>query len=199
MTAFTESDRFSYSSLNRDTWVLELGAHCGKSARILAEKYGCRIVCYEPIVEFHDKIIEMLAANQHLANLIVPICAGVGATERKEKFRIHGELTGIVSDGPEQEVHIIPIYEVLMAWTGILGRPPELLCVNIENMEYELFEAILDRGLESQFAHIQVQPHSGVPLAAARWAGIRNRLMMNFRIDHEDPSLDTGWMLASRK
>ncbi len=198
MKAFHESDRHAYN-FTRDSWVLECGAHEGQTADILASKYGCRIVCYEPVKEFYLKLASRFICTP-LANLIYPVHAGLGARARTEEFGVKGDLSGIVCDGNYREsVKIVSVTDALANWTKEFGRTPDLLAINAEGMEMEILESILDAGMERFCAHIQCQPHSVIPKAAERWAGIRNRLLMNFRITSEDPQMDRGWLLLERK
>lgn len=200
MTPFTENNRFDYPAFTKDSWVLDIGAHCGKSAKILADKYGCRVISYEPVKEFYDQIVALLKREPVLQSLIMPVNAGIGATERDEIMGVQGDLSGIMCAGNRKEtVKIVSIDKVIPLWMEILGSAPSLLMINAENMEYEILEAMLDNGLESFFQFLQVQPHGGVPRAAERWAAIRNRLLMNFRITSEDKDLGTGWLLMERK
>lgn len=199
MTTFTENNRFDYP-LTPDSWVLDIGAYKGSSAKTLCEKYGCRVVCYEPVKEFFDELSALIAANSYLAHRMVAIPAGVGDHERDETFGVKGELSGIVCMGNQAEVvKIVPIDRVLTLWTEAMGSPPDLLMINAEGMEHEILESLLDNGLESQIRFLQVQPHSVIPRAVERWAAIRNRLLMNFNITSEDVAMDTGWILMERK
>lgn len=196
---FTETDRHLHP-LTPDSWVLEIGAHQGKDAQILARKYGCQVICYEPVKEFFDAIIAMMKSDATLNSLLRAFHSGIGATAREETFGVKGELSGIVCSGNRSEkVTILPIDRVLKHWFDVFGHGPDLMNLNVESMEYEILEAILDRGMESQIARLQVQPHSVVPMAEKRWAGIRNRLLMNFRILAEHPAMDIGWTIFERK
>jgi FkbM family methyltransferase len=52
----------------------------------------------------------------------------------------------------------------------------DLMKVNIEGGEYELLEAVLDKGLMPRFRDIQVQFHDFFPGAHDRMSAIRQRL-----------------------
>jgi hypothetical protein len=135
-----------------------------------------------------------------LASLVYPVHAGVGATKGTMEIGVQGDRSGMACEGNYREtVKIEPICDVLAAWTKEFGRTPELLAINAEGAEFGILESILDAGMERFFRFLQCQPHDVVPDAAARWAGIRNRLLMNFRITSEDPNLNTGWLLMERK
>jgi hypothetical protein len=80
MIPFTENNRFDYN-LTPNSWVLMLGGYCGKEAKIFSEKYGCRVVCYEPIKEFYDQLVARFVGTPW-SNLIYPVNEAVGAIAR---------------------------------------------------------------------------------------------------------------------
>ena len=199
MKPFTESDRYLYPNLTSTSVVIDVGGYEGNWSRLIAEKYGCKnIHCYEPVPEFYKNIVARFQGTP-LETLIHVHNSGIGASARTEMFGVQGDRSGIVCSGNyQQSVKIIPIAWVLRAHGGE-NQQIDLLKLNVEGCEFEILEALLDEGIDSAFRHIQVQPHSVVPNAKERWASIRNRLLMNFRITAEDPQLDLGWLLLERK
>ena len=98
-----------------------------------------------------------------------------------------------------ESVNVAAITAVLVKWTQELGTTPALCVMNIEGGEFQCLPALLDAGMDTFFGAIQVQPHGVIPNAAEVWAGIRSRLLINFRVTSEDPGLGTGWILLERK
>lgn len=195
MKDFTENNRYDYP-LAKDSVVIDGGGYEGKFANLINEKYGCRVVVLEPVRDFWMRIQQRFSQRPE----IIVLNIGLAGTSRRQKFGIKGDMSGIAqTDSPTQtEVALVsPVDLLQLPW--FLGREIDVLKLNIEGLEHEVLEAILDEGLELRFRHIQVQPHSVVARAADRWAAIRNRLLMNFRITSEDANLDTGWLLLERK
>lgn len=178
MRAFTENLRYEYP-LTKDSIVIDAGGYEGNFARLIGERYGCRVFVYEPIKEFFDAIKKRLAANP---NITVLNCA-IGATERKETFGVKGDMTGIActSNNREEEVQIVAIDQVLGLLAGT-DKQVDLLKLNIEGMEYEVLEALLERGLTHRFTNIQVQFHGHIPQAERRRDYIKNLMLMNHKI-----------------
>lgn len=195
MSPFTENNRYDYP-LTKDSVVIDAGGYEGNFANLINEKYGCRVIVLEPVREFWMRIQERFAQRPEMVVLNV----GIAGTSRKEKFGIKGDMSGITQTGAEAQTDVTLMgIDELMQLPWLFNRQVDLLKLNIEGCEFEVLEAILAAGMDVRFKHIQVQPHSVVPHASERWHGIRNRLLMNFRITSEDPNLDTGWLLISRK
>lgn len=193
---FTESDRYSYNDLTKNSLVIDAGSYEGNWANLMNEKYGCQVIALEPVPEFYANIANRFAGREG----IIVLNAGLAGTSRKEKFGVKGALTGIACppDNGEAEVQLIGVAELLNTpWC--LGKQIDLLKLNVEGSEFEILDAILDGGIECRFSNLQIQPHDVIPNAKMRWGFIRNRLQMNFRITHEDPALGTGWALFSLK
>ncbi len=184
---FTEDLRYQYP-LTPDSIVIDCGGYEGNFAKIIAEKYGCRVHVYEPILEHAANILQRFE-NTPLANRIRVLHAGVGSHERKETFGVKGDQTGIACSGNRsEEVQIVAIEQVLGLLAG-MDRQVDLLKLNIEGMEYEVLEALLDRGLTHRFNNIQVQFHSHIPRAEQRRDYIKNLMMMNHQI-----TWDADWI-----
>lgn len=203
MKPFTENDRFNYTGLTSFRWVLDIGAHAGKSAFILAQKYGCHVVCYEPVTEFYNQLAARCITesfDKPNAGLIFPVKAAVGAEDGHALFGVHGDLSGEFCASDKQDaVTVEGIKSVLERWTTKFGEPPFLVMINAEGGEHVILETMLDQGLECQMKHLQVQPHAVVPDYAERWANIKRRLALNFKIAAEDPDFGTGWLLMEQK
>jgi hypothetical protein len=198
MNPFSEHMRYEYP-LTPQSWVLMIGGYHGKDTHILVEKYGCRVVVYEPVKEFFDKLVAYFLTTPW-NHLVFPVNAGVGVNSRFTTMGVKGDMSGeFCGEGPRQEVRIEPVSEIVKHWTEEFKRTPDLLVVNCEGGEFEIMPALLDSGMDGFFQWIQVQPHAVVPDCEARWASIRNRLLMNFRITSEDPNISNGWLLLERK
>lgn len=187
MIPFTESLRHEYP-LTPDSIVIDAGGYEGSFAKTIAEKYGCRVYVYEPVLEHAAGILRRIE-HTPLAALIKVLNAGLGANDRREKFGVKGDQTGIACDGNrEEEVQIVAIDQALVVLAGT-DRQVDLLKLNIEGMEFEVLEALLDRGLTHRFNNIQVQFHNNLPRAEQRRDYIKNLMLLNHRI-----TWDADWV-----
>jgi FkbM family methyltransferase len=178
MKPFTENDRYEYP-LTPDSLALDCGVHQGQFAHTLHDKYGCRIVGFEPVTEFYDKSVDRLKA---LPKITIRH-AGVGATTRQERMSIKGDMSGIFADNPTAEdVQILAIGDILAPWDTV-----DLIKLNIEGMEFEVLEAVLAEGWATKLRNIQVQFHSVVPEFERRHADIRGGLLKTHHLTFDAP------------
>lgn len=179
MKPFTEELRYEYPLTNQSI-VLDIGCHKGTFSRILSEKYGCKILAFEPIQRFYD---EAVATLKDKPNVQVFKC-GVGATTRTEQFGIKGDMTGAFAEGDKETVDIV-------SWFDLLDDdgPPsiDLIKINIEGGEFELLEDIIDLESSTLFKNIQVQFHPVVPDYQKRYDAIRAALLKTHRLTYDAP------------
>lgn len=185
MKDFTENDRYEYD-LTAQSIVLDVGAHKGTFAGNINSKYGCHVMCYEPVKEFFDITRARFSATDDVC--VFPY--GLGREPRNEIFKIKGDMTGKFAEGPEQEVLIIGIRDEMLS----LGNPQvDLIKINIEGGEYELLEAILDLNMARMFRDIQVQFHGCIPDAVERRDLIRARLSSTHHLTYDCPFIWENW------
>lgn len=191
MTTFTENLRYVYD-LSLDSLVIDAGSHEGNFANLLCEKYGCSVLCFEPIAKYAKLTEEKL--KKYVGVMVFNL--GIGGRTREETFRLHGNRTGIASQGDEAETVVIrDIAEVLQEF-DIDGRAKwvDLLKLNVEGMEFEILERIIELGLAPCFKNIQVQFHSVVADPQVRRAVITEKLSHTHNITWIDPQWDIGWV-----
>jgi FkbM family methyltransferase len=188
MIPFHESLRYEYP-LTSDSLVIDAGAYEGNFSKIISEKYGCRILAFEPIKAMAD-----LAASRLTAFPKVQVFTlGIGGRTRTERFSHKGDMTGIASVGcTSEEVNIRDIAEVMEEFAL---QDIALLKLNVEGCEFEILERILDAGFAPRFRHLQVQFHPVVPDYAARHDRIRERLSATHELQYDAPWIWTGWRL----
>lgn len=170
MKEFTENERYNYP-LTSESIVFDIGAHKGTFTKTISDKYGCRIFAFEPIDVFYEQLVKVTKEMQNVVCLNV----GLGASDRKEKFRIKGDMTGRYADSEkESEVDIRNI-----GWPmELIGlKDVDLIKINIEGGEFELLEYIIGIGLQTKFKNIQVQFHPVVPLCQERYNTISSELL----------------------
>lgn len=192
MIPFTEQLRYEYP-LTPDSVIIDVGGYEGNWSRLMVEKYGCKAHIFEPVDAFYKGIIARLANHPQRDRMTVHHF-GVGENTRDEVFRIKGDMTGILADGPEETVKLIGIVDLLQN-SLFAGKQIGVLKLNCEGMEYEILSALLDHGLDTRFDHIQVQFHNHVPHAEERRDFLKNRMLMNHRITWDEPWVWTGFQL----
>jgi hypothetical protein len=137
----------------------------GAFASEISKRYGCLVVVFEPI--FFDKIPK-------LQNVIV-VDKAIGGKSGHALFNIRNDSTGMFQESEVSKiVSVIGIEDVL---AGFPDRQIDLLKLNVEGMEFDILEAILEKGLAKRFVSIQVQFHSFIPDCESRLKSIREGLL----------------------
>lgn len=202
MKPWEESDRYNYPVANG--WVvMDVGAHHGEFALNFWDAHKGKhllIRSYEPVPEFYEILKANVGAHKEAVNITM-IPRGLGATTRKQMFRVKGDMSGPwADDGPTMVVDIDSIAGEFLH--GVPVTFVDLIKINVEGGEYELLEAILDQGLVRNFGNLQIQYHAIPDInPVERWKKIRSRLTETHRLMYADPSMEfhsnswEGWTL----
>jgi len=162
--------RYDYP-LTADDVVLDLGGFRGEWADEIDRRFGATVHVFEPAPAFHAAIAERFADRPN----VTAHCAGLAGATRPVTLHLAGDSTTECGDGHGQtvEARLVDVGEFLDRHT----LAEIALCkINIEGGEYELLEALLDRGLVGRFRNLLVQFHTFVPDADRRMQAIHHRL-----------------------
>jgi FkbM family methyltransferase len=185
---FEESLRYDYP-LDRNSMVIDAGAHVGEFATTLFKKYGCNILSFEPIKEFYDQLVNNIKCMPG----VLAFNSGLGATDSIEKFKVKGVMSGQFAEGPEEMVKITGICGIISAASVMM--PVALLKLNVEGGEYAIMDAILDAGLATSILNLQIQFHSVTPDCRIHRDRIRERLSDTHQLTYDEPWVWEGWTL----
>jgi FkbM family methyltransferase len=185
MKPFTESDRYDYPELCRQSIVFDCGGYEGRFARSIFEKYGCAVHVFEPCPEFAVK------CRANLKGLPDNVCLhahGIGGVRRMVEMRVKGDMTGPWAEGAPFVAELRGIGEMLR-FHGLEGGKIDLLKLNIEGGEFEVLEEMLfEYGQEHLgIDNIQVQFHTVVPDWQERYNTIRAKLLESHRLTYDAP------------
>ena len=151
-------------------------------------KYGCKIPAFEPVPEFFEKCAERLAG---LGGITLH-SYGVSDKRKGAVMYVRGDSSGLYSESARtQYVNLMGIDEAL----ELAGGRADVLKLNCEGEEFAIMEAILEKGLQRQFANIQVQNHTVVEHYENRWEAIREAFLSTHRITWEAPWVWTNFEL----
>ncbi len=178
MKPFTENERYEYP-LTPESLVIDCGVYQGTFSQTIHQKYGCRILAFEPIERFYRAAAERL----HDCAGVTLRHAGVAGTTRTARMSIKGDMTGIFADNPDyEEVQLLGINEILAGLGGV-----DLIKINVEGMEFEVLEALIATDGAAQLRNIQVQFHPIVPDCESRHAAIRRALLRTHHLTYDAP------------
>ena len=176
MKPFQESDRYDYP-LTPNSVVFDVGAYEGNFAREIHAKYGCRVVCFEPV--FYRQLQQRFAVNAKI--VVLPF--GLGGRSHTQSMGVSGDSKGKHSPAAQRVmVEIVNVCEMQSAY-----GPVDLLKLNCETAEFEILEALLEHGRTWQIQDIQVQFHRCAPDAERRRQMIRNGLLCTHALTFDAP------------
>lgn len=167
MKPFHESIRTQYS-LDSTSLCLDVGAFHGHWAKEMAEKYGCRVIAFEPIpCNFVQAV-----CNTATLNTVCVVNSCLAASGTYCEMGVSNNSSGVYS--PSTDRVTVSVVRVVPFLTCI-GRVA-VAKFNVEGAEYELLEIILNANLHLHIDNLQIQWHSNVPDWENRYKALKLRL-----------------------
>lgn len=144
--------RYEYD-LNSESLVLDLGGYKGQFASDIYARYNCRVLVFEPVNAFAEKIEERFKRNSK----IEVFHFALGSKARQEVISLQAEGSSLYRNSPNKTaIDFLDINEFFIL-NNI--QHVDLIKINIEGGEYELLPRLFETGLISKIKHIQVQFH----------------------------------------
>lgn len=162
----SESQRFDYP-LGPGSLVLDVGAFVGTFARDCLQRWGCRVISFEPL---H---VDALLSAARGAWSVEPY--GLGARTERVEMSVRNDSSSVFVDA-EHPVAEVQMVDVCEAWENLELGIVDLMKINIEGGEYALLERMISSGLVDYVRYLQVQFHPCLPDARTRRAIIRAQL-----------------------
>ena len=163
-----ESLRLDYP-LSPESIVVDAGGYEGNFAQAILDRYGSRIVVYEPIPAFAAAIG---ARFQHDARVTV-IASGLAGQSGEADLRLDGDASGAsAKHGPLIACRMTRASEAIESAGAV-----DLLKLNVEGAEYGILEDIISSGAVARIRHIQVQFHDIAPDSFERMMALRAALL----------------------
>ena len=179
-----------HPSLGEDSLVVDFGGYTGEWAHKIFTRYGCFIEIYEPAHNFVLEI-EKRFAKQLNDKVKVVECA-VGAKNERANLAIDGLATSIIKSEDGRNEGSISVVDV----TGILGsRKVDLLKMNIEGSEYEVFDSLFENSLVANIDSIFVQFHPVDNDSIDKYSKIADRLSSTHNCVFRYPFIWEKWSL----
>ena len=148
-----EKFRYDYN-LNSESLVMDLGGYKGQFASDIFARYNCRVLVFEPVKLFAEKIKDRFKSN----GKIEVFCLAVGEKRRTEVINLCGDGSSMYATGSAKET--IQFEDVAEFFAQHHIKSVDLLKVNIEGGEYELLSRLIQLGIISKIKNIQVQFHN---------------------------------------
>lgn len=175
--------------LNAGSVVVDAGFYKGDFARRISDKFGCRVFAFEPAPEFCELAKPLL---ETLPGVSLE-CAGLsdfdGTTQLT--YAADGTSTQRKAAGDVVDVQV-------RAASGVLdeiGRPIDLMKLNIEGDEYPVLENMLETGKTTDVRHLLVQFHLIDDESRRRYDAIAARLRKTHELVWRYPFVWERWDL----
>lgn len=186
MKPFSESLRYSYN-LTPHSVVIDVGAHEANWSLGMWRRYGCRVIALEPVREFYWGCV------QRTVNTPIQVLPfALGRMSGETNFGVHGSMSGILCDGPQQSVRVITFSSLLV---GLNIQKVDVLKINAESSEFDILENIISGGFQSCIVNLAVQFHNQLPDAEERRRKIFEELSKTHELEWDEPWVWTGWKL----
>jgi len=178
--------RYDYD-LSPESIVFDLGAFEGEWTFGIFDRYGSRILAFEPMPRYSAALAKKVARNPRIRVFDF----GLASTDRNETLYESGPSSSIFRRNEEGVEIKLRSFKDFVEAEQI--QTIDLMKINIEGGEYDLLEHILDIGWVRSIRHLQIQFHDFVPNAASRREEIRNRLRLTHRERYCFDFVWEGW------
>jgi FkbM family methyltransferase len=166
------------ADLHTDSVVLDVGAYDGAWAQGIVDRSGARVYAFEP----DPTSLRKLHARFPAGSRVTVLGYGLAGADRTVDLALDGPGS-TVSDGSGMfGTARVELRDVVAALDELGLGDVDLLKVNIEGGEYDLFDRLIATGALGRMRHVSVQFHEWHPRAHARRRAIRRAL----RVDHEE-------------
>lgn len=164
--------RMNYA-LTPESVVLDVGGYIGDFTSAIVEKFGCRVLVFEPMQRFYQQCEERFADN----DAVTVFNYGLGAADERLTLSDSDDASSFCRRNSEVESVSAELRDVDTIWRELGVQNVDLMKINIEGGEYPLLRRMLDQGLANRVNNFQIQFHNFVPDAVAQREDLRHRLI----------------------
>lgn len=135
--------------LDENSVVWDVGGYKGDFTKKIYDKFGCKVVVFEPVVDFACNIRQRFKDNSDIVILCYALSDNSGFVYMSINKDSSSTLTGSKS---------LSVYESDIS--EIITEPVDLIKINIEGGEYALIKRLIDTDNIKNFKYVQVQFHT---------------------------------------
>jgi FkbM family methyltransferase len=164
--------------LDRDSVVLDVGAFVGNWSHDIAERFDPVIYAFEPATGPARSAERRLVDHPRAT-----VCAyGLSDADQTASLSLNGPGASMYADPSKVQTATVEIRDVAAVLDELGIERVDLLKVNIEGAEYDLFDRLIETGWLPRIRQVAVQFHEWHPHAYRRRRAIRAAL----RRDHDE-------------
>lgn len=185
-----KGDRKTDYNLNSSSVVVEIGSYDGLWAKKIIEKFGCKVIIFEPVIEYCKSIEKNLL---HHLNKFQVYPFGLSNKETEMTFFLQEQGTSSIKRNPDAKEITVQLEDIVQVFNKMKISKIDLVKINIEGGEYDLLEHIINFKLVEKFENILVQFHK-IDGIEDRLKNIRNNLKNTHKL-----SWQYEWVFESYK
>jgi FkbM family methyltransferase len=174
-----------HDRLDENSLVIDMGGYKGEWAQKIFDRYGCSIEIYEPAHEFVLEIERRF--HKELGNKITVKECALGSQNASADLVMDGLATSIKKNDHGGATSIVAVSSVLA------NRKIDLLKMNIEGSEYEVFESLFENNMIKNIDSIFVQFHPIDDESIKRYNSIADRLASTHECVFRYPFIWEKW------
>lgn len=159
--------------LTSDSIVLDVGGYVGDFASAINEKFGCRVLVFEPMQRFYQHCQTRFAEK----DAVTVFNYGLGAADEQLRLSDSDDASSFCRRNSRVDTVSAELRDIDAVWRELGIQHVHLMKINIEGGEYPLLRRMLDQGLADQVDNFQIQFHNFVPDAVAQREELRHRLI----------------------
>lgn len=173
-----------HDGLDQNSLVVDLGGYKGEWAQKIFDQYGCSIEIYEPAPEFAQEARKRF--EKHLNSKITVVECAIGSSDDRANLIMDGLATSIQKSELGQT-------QVLAVENILSNRKVDLLKMNIEGAEYEVFESLFSSNTITNVNSIFVQFHPIDDSSVDKYDSIVDRLIRTHVCSFRYPFIWEKW------
>jgi len=163
--------RYEYP-LNETSVVLDVGGFQGDFADTMVDRYGCRVLLFEPMAAFFEQCEERFAAEPRVSTFHY----GLGAKDEQLSLSSSSDASSFFRTNGADEFESAQVRDVASVWEQLDLTHVDLMKINIEGGEYPLLRRLIETDTIRQVCNIQIQFHNFVDDAEEQRAELRRQL-----------------------
>lgn len=182
-----ETLRYDYD-LCSDSLVFDLGGFKGQWTSDIYARYNCRIMVFEPVKTFADKIMKRFINNPSIEVYAVAL----GNSKRTEQISLGDDESSVFRDAPSKET--IQFEDVASFFAEHNIQTVNLMKINIEGGEYELLPRLIETGLVNRIENLQIQFHRVTKDSESQMENIYRELEKTHRPTYQYKFVWENWV-----
>lgn len=165
-----------------------MGGYKGQWASDIYARFNCRVLVFEPVQSFADKIKRRFERNSN----IEVFSLALGESSREEEIALSDDGTSLFAKSLSTESIFFEDVTVFFKKHNI--DSVDLMKINIEGGEYELMPSLLRSGLINKIKNIQIQFHNVSHDSECKMNMICNELSKTHRPTYQYKFVWENWV-----